>query len=87
MGCPQGSCSGPGFWNMFYNPLLNLDFTHRTRVIAFADDLMALTRGKCTLDAENYANQDLNKIEEWARDNKLQFNETKSKVLLCQRKG
>ncbi|KAJ4434696.1 hypothetical protein ANN_23264 [Periplaneta americana] len=46
MGCPQGSCSGPGFWNILYNSLLNLDFTHRTRVIAFADDLMVLTQGK-----------------------------------------
>jgi hypothetical protein len=35
-----------------------MDFTHRTRVIAFADDLV-LSRGKCKLDAENYANQDL----------------------------
>jgi hypothetical protein len=56
MGCPQISCRGPGFWNIFYNSLLNMDSTHRTRVIAFADGLLVLTRGKCTLDAENYAN-------------------------------
>ena len=86
MGCPQGSCSGPGFWNILYNSLLNMDFTHRTRVIAFADDLLVLTRGKCTLDAENYANQDLQKIENWARENKLHFNENKSKVLLVTKK-
>ena len=43
MVCPQGSSSGPGFWNILYNSLLNLDFTRRTRVIAFADDLMVLT--------------------------------------------
>jgi 4-alpha-glucanotransferase len=59
-----------------------MDFTHRTRVIAFAEDLPVLTRGKCALDAENYANQDLKKIENWARENKMQFNENKSKVLL-----
>ena len=23
MGFPQGSCSGPGFWNILYNSLLN----------------------------------------------------------------
>jgi 1,4-dihydroxy-2-naphthoyl-CoA synthase len=23
-GCPQGSCWGPGFWNVQYNSLLNL---------------------------------------------------------------
>ena len=59
-----------------------MDFTHRTKVIAFADDLMALTRGKCALDAENYTNQDLKKIENWAGENKVHFNENKSKVLL-----
>jgi len=81
-GIPQGSCSGPGFWYILYNSLLNMDFTHRTRVIAFADDLLVLTRGKCTLDAENYANQDLQKIENWAMENKRHFNENESKVLL-----
>jgi hypothetical protein len=25
-GCPQGSCCRPGFWNMQYNSLLNLEF-------------------------------------------------------------
>jgi hypothetical protein len=77
MGCPQGSCSSPGFWNILYNSLLNLDFTHRIRVNAFADDLMVLTRGKCALDAEKYANQDLKKIE-----NKMRFNENKSNVFI-----
>jgi len=82
IGCPQVSCSGPGFWNILYNSLVNMDFTHRTRVIAFADYLLVLTRGKCALGAENYANQDLKKIENWARENKMHFNENKSKVLL-----
>jgi len=34
------------------------------------------------LNAENYANQDLKKIENWARENKMHFNENTSKVLL-----
>jgi len=25
-GCPQGSCSGPGYWNIQYNSLLNLKY-------------------------------------------------------------
>ena len=58
-----------------------VDFTHHPRVIASAD-LLVLTRGKCVLEAENYANQDLKKIENWARENKMHFNESKSKVLL-----
>ena len=30
-GCPQGSCCGPGFWNIQYNSLLNLEFGKRTK--------------------------------------------------------
>jgi len=86
MGCPHGSCSGPGFWNTFYNSLLNMDFSHRTRVNAFADDLLVLIRGKPSLYAENYAKQDLKKIENWARENKMHFNENKSNVLLVIKK-
>jgi hypothetical protein len=85
-GVPQGSCSGPGFWNILYNSLLNMDFAQRTRVIAFADDLLVLTEAKFTLDAENYAIQYLHKIENWARENKMHFDENKSKFLLVTKK-
>ena len=36
--CPQGCCCDPGFWNIIYNSLLNLEFNSRTKVTAFADD-------------------------------------------------
>jgi len=70
------------FWNVLYNSLLNMNFSHGTKVNAFADDLLVLTRRKSALDAENYANQDLKKIENWARKNKMYFNENKSNILL-----
>ena len=38
------------------------------------------------MEAENYAKQDLKKIENWAKENKTHFNENKSKVLLVTRK-
>jgi len=60
-GCPQGSCCGPEFWNIIYNSLLNLKFNSRTKVIAFAVDLIVLTRGACKIETENYVNQDLKK--------------------------
>jgi hypothetical protein len=28
-GYPQGSCCGPGFWNILYNSLLTLELTSR----------------------------------------------------------
>jgi len=51
-GCPQGSCSGPGFWNILYNSLLTLELTSRSKAIAFADDLVIPTRGETVAEAE-----------------------------------
>jgi hypothetical protein len=50
------------------------------------DDVIVLTRGTYKLEAENYANQDLKQIERWAADNKIEFNDKKSKVLSISRK-
>jgi hypothetical protein len=85
-GCPQGSCCGPGFWNIMYNDLLNLEFSSHTKVIAFADDLAIMTYGKTPKEAEVFANSDTSKIERWAKENKMQFNEAKSKAKLIKRK-
>lgn len=54
--------------------------------MAFADDLVILTYGTTQCEAEAYANSDLARIEIWARENKLQFNEAKSKAMLITRK-
>jgi len=50
-----------------------MDFSHRTRVIAFADDLLVLTRGKNALDAEKYANQGLKKRREMGHIEQNEF--------------
>jgi len=81
-GCPQGSCCSPGFWNIMYNALLNLEFSIHTKVIAVADDLAIMTTGNILSEAEVYASSQLAKIEKWAKENKMQFNETKSKAML-----
>ena len=85
-GCPKGSCCGPGLWNIFYNSLLNLNFTHRTKSIAFANDLILETRGKSVIEAENIAHSELTKISAWATDNKIRFNERKSNIMLLSRR-
>ena len=55
-GCPQGSATGPGFWNILYNSLLNLEYRQNTKVTAYADDLMILVKGSNQVEVENYAN-------------------------------
>ena len=85
-GCPKGSCCGAGFWNLLYNSLLKLELTSHSKAIAFVYDLIILTKGESIVEAENYMNLELRKGSEWAKNNKLKFNEHKSKVMLMSRR-
>ena len=85
-GCPQGSCCGPGLWNIQYNSLLNINFAKQTTAIAFADDLLLVTRGKTVAEAENVTNTELSKITGWAKNYKIEFNDDKSTAMLVSRR-
>jgi hypothetical protein len=85
-GCPQCSCCGPGFWNIQYNSLLNLKFGKRTKAIAYADDLLIAVKAETVREAKNYVNIEISKITKWAKDNKITFNEQKSKAMVVTRK-
>jgi len=85
-GCPQGSCCSPGLWNIQYNSLLNLEFAKQTKAIAFANDLILMTRGKTVVEAEDSTNIELSKIAAWAKNYKIDFNEDKSTAMLVSRR-
>jgi len=72
---PQGSWCGPGFWNIQYNSLLNLEFGKRTKAIAVADDLLIAVRPETVREAENFAKKEIRKVSNCAKDNKRTFNE------------
>jgi len=63
-----------------------LDLTSHSKDIAFADDLIILTRGGTVVEAGNYMNLEVRKLLEWAINNKLKFKENKSKVMLRSRR-
>jgi hypothetical protein len=84
-GSPQGSCCGPGYWNIQYNSILNLQFMKRTKTVAFADDLILAIRSETIRAAENVSNIEMRKITTWSK-NKINFNEEKSKVMVISRR-
>ena len=84
-GFPQGSCYGPGFWNLQYNSLLNFACRAKTKPVAFADDLILGIRGDTASDVENYSNGEMRKITACATRNKIRFNDEKSKAMLVTR--
>jgi len=85
-GTPQGSCCSPAYWNILFNSLLTMELSSHSKAIAFADDLIILTRGETIAEAENYINIELRKIQDWAQNNKMKFNDNKSKVMLMSRR-
>jgi hypothetical protein len=70
-GCPQGSCCEPGFWNIQYNSLLNLEFGKRTKAIAIANDLLIAVGAETVQEAENFANIEISTISNWEKTIKL----------------
>ena len=84
--CSQGSAAGPGFWNIQFNSLLNLEFKKCSKLIAYADYLLILAKGKTQEEVENYANIELSKITKWARENKMTLNKQKSKMMIITRR-
>jgi len=68
------------------NSLLELKYIKRTKVVAFADDLIITTRGESLRAVENYVNVELSKINVWAKNNKTRFNDKKSKVMIVSRR-
>jgi hypothetical protein len=85
-GCPQGPCCGPGLWNIQYNSLLKLEFRKQTKAVAFADDLLIAVKAERKRETENIANIGMYKILTWAKNNKLNFNEEKSKLMVTSRR-
>ena len=75
-GTPQGSCLGPLLFLLFCNDL-QLHVIH-LRVIQFADDTTLYISHKKLNYLEYCINDDLRRIEDWFRANKLTLNATKT---------
>jgi hypothetical protein len=85
-GCPQGSCCGPGYWNIQYNSLLNLNFAKWTRAMAFGDNLLIAVKAKSIAEVENCMNIEMSKITKCSTENELNFNDQKLRVMLISRR-
>ena len=54
----------------------------RTKVVAYADDLLIATRGDSIRAVEHYAKVEMSNCNEWSRRNKIKFKDKKSKAML-----
>jgi len=63
-----------------------LNYAKQTKAIAYADDLLIAVKAATIAEVENLTNIEMTKIMKWSKENKLQFNEQKSKVMLISRR-
>ena len=55
-------------------------------MVAYADDVILAVKAKSITEAENLAYIEVGKITRWAKNNKINFNGNKSKVMLITRR-
>ncbi|GBN11938.1 Putative protein in type-1 retrotransposable element R1DM [Araneus ventricosus] len=80
-GCPQGSCSGPLFWNIVADSLFNQRFPENAYMQAYADDLVLAIWGHNKSQIEDQWRAAMSVIEEWGELNKLRFSSLMSCML------
>ncbi|GBN75335.1 Putative protein in type-1 retrotransposable element R1DM, partial [Araneus ventricosus] len=77
-GVPQGSCSGPLFWNLVMDTALDLPLPQGSHIQAYADDIIVVIRGKNKEEIERKGNAILEKLLAWGVEHKLSFNMQKT---------
>ncbi|GFW15815.1 uncharacterized protein TNCV_3583131 [Trichonephila clavipes] len=87
-GCPQGSVSGPIFWNIIINDLLSkLNNLACCETIAFADDILVCSQGRDLSATFLHAQEALNLASVWSKSFKLDFNPDKTRFMAIEKRN
>ena len=81
-GIPQGSILGPLLFTIFINDICDLNFTEKTKLCLYADDAALFCKARDNASAQTFLQCEFNKIMKWVKDNDLQLNLNKCKVML-----
>ncbi|GBM16328.1 Retrovirus-related Pol polyprotein from type-1 retrotransposable element R1 [Araneus ventricosus] len=81
-GCPQGSCSGPAFWNIVADEILSVQWPQGVHLQAFADDFAFIITDNTRESLRKISRLALDKFKDWADKNKLHVSMEKSSYVL-----
>ncbi|GBO05060.1 Putative protein in type-1 retrotransposable element R1DM [Araneus ventricosus] len=80
-GVPQGSCSGPFFWNVVLDTIFAVQLPAGCTLQAFADDIVLIVQGPTKVDLEQRGVLAIRSLLQWATQHKLTFSLTKSVLM------
>lgn len=85
-GTPQGGVLSPLLWNISINKILKSLVNKGIKTVAYADDIVLLTKGKFLQTVSDVMSSGLIDISRWAVDNGLTVNPHKTEMVLFTRK-
>ncbi|GBO08097.1 hypothetical protein AVEN_186629-1 [Araneus ventricosus] len=77
-GCPQGSCTGPIFWNLLADEVFLQDCPQGVKMQAFVDDFIFLVIAWTKQEVKNLANKALQTFKTWTDKHKPEISLDKS---------
>ena len=80
-GCIQGSVTGPTYWNIILDDLLNGLFPSNVTIQAFADEVLLIGSDTDMQKLEDSLNIALQIVSNWGANYKLEFGPQKTQVL------
>lgn len=81
LGVPQGSVLGPMLFLLYINDITEV-INDNCAIRLFADDALIYTIEYSSIEINNKLNEQIVRVEEWLRRNKLSVNVDKTKVML-----
>ncbi|GBN62968.1 hypothetical protein AVEN_69885-1 [Araneus ventricosus] len=80
-GCPQGSCSGPAFWNIVADKSY-VEWPQGVHIQAFTDDFAFIVTDNTREGPRKLGKFALDKFKDWADKNKLHVSMKESNYVL-----
>lgn len=85
-GAAQGSILGPDLWNVSYDSLLREEMPEETRLVGYADDVMALIAARDVTQAQLKLNRVMRTINNWMARHGLSLALSKTEIVILTKK-